>query len=36
MSWLDRFRNPLTLAQREAAIERAKLEAVTLDRKSVV
>lgn len=30
MSWLDRFRNPLTLAQREAAIERARLEAVTL------
>lgn len=30
MSWLDRFRSPLTLAQREAAIERARLEAVAL------
>lgn len=33
MGWLDRFRDPLTLAQREAAIERAKLEAVTLRRR---
>lgn len=30
MSWLDRFRSPLTLAQREAAIERARLDAVSL------
>ena len=30
MSWLDRFRSPATLAQREAATERAKLEALTL------
>lgn len=30
MGWLDSLRSPLTLAQREAAIERAKLEAVTL------
>lgn len=30
MSWLDRFRSPLSLAQREASIERAKLEAVAL------
>jgi len=30
VGWLDAFRSPLTLAQREAAIERARLEAVTL------